>query len=232
MPCPRPTTLGHSPFPSGAGVWAWTLRPPGHAPTGQLPSVTPICPAPASAGKPHKRLLSMLEQVEESPRQQSRRRGAGKPCQLCSCHRRRRELAEAGSAPPNPPPHTPQGTARPARRSVRPPSAPLGWLEGAGSGSEWRPSVRGTSWPLRPKPTEPWLNSTTWWTCRRPQSQASFFVVSVLRFLPLFPARLCDYQNPLPFNRILLRYGSLSEGPTQALQTRQENKSPKERASG
>lgn len=47
---PRPTTLGHSPFPSGSGVWAWTLRPPGHPPTGQLPSVTPICPPPASVG--------------------------------------------------------------------------------------------------------------------------------------------------------------------------------------
>ena len=229
MPCPRPTTLGHSPFPSGAGVWAWTLRPPGHAPTGQLPSVTPICPAPASAGKPHKRLLSMSEQVEES---RAGEEGPGSHASCAAVTVAGGSLPRLGSAPSNPPPHTPQGTARPARRSVRPPSAPLGWLEGAGSGSEWRPSVRGTSWPLRPKPTEPWLNSTTWWTCRRPQSQASFFVVSVLRFLPLFPARLCDYQNPLPFNRILLRYGSLSEGPTQALQTRQENKSPKERASG
>ena len=168
----------------------------------------------------------MLEQVGESPGQQSGRRGARKPCQLCSCHGRWQELAEVGDSTTKP------TTAHPAGHSVCPPLAPRAWLEGAGRGTEWGPSVRDTSGPLGPKPTEPWLNSTTWWTYWRLHSQAFFFVVSVLMFLPLFPARLCDYQNPLPVNRILLRYGSLSEGPTQALQTRQENKSPKERASG
>lgn len=54
---------------------------------------------------------------------------------------------------------------------------------------------------------------------------------SVEGFLPcLFPAGLRDYQNPLPSNRILLRCGWLSESPTQALQTRQENKSPKRKS--
>ena len=135
VPCPRPTTLGHSPFPSGAGVWACTLRPPGHAPTGQLPSVTPICPAPASAGKPHKRLLSMSEQVEESPRQQSRRRGAGKPCQLCSCHRRRRELAEAGVSTTKPTTAHPAGHGTP--RKAQCPSS-LGSPRLAGGGGQWQ----------------------------------------------------------------------------------------------
>ena len=112
----------------------------------------------------------MLEQVGESPGQQSGRRGARKPCQLCSCHGRWQELAEVGDSTTKP------TTAHPAGHSVCPPLAPRAWLEGAGSGTEWGPSVRDTSGPLGPKPTEPWLNSTTWWTCWRLHSQAFFLL--------------------------------------------------------
>lgn len=103
-----------------------------------------------------------------SPSQQSGRRGARKPRQRCGCHRRWQELAEVGDSTTKP------TTAHPAGHSVCPPLAPLAWLEGAGSGTEWGQSVRDTSWPLRPKPTDSWLNSTTWWTCWRLHSQACF----------------------------------------------------------